>query len=81
MSALIKNIGLSDDKTSVTKISANARIDYILRFSKQAIIVVDESTEQNGQITNQFIATIPEQHNAAYISLSEIGRASCRERV
>lgn len=70
MSALIKNIGLSDDKTSVTKISANARIDYILRFSKQAIIVVDESTEQNGQITNQFIATIPEQHNAAYISLS-----------
>ena len=26
--------------------------------------------EQNGQITNQFIASIPEQHNAAYISLS-----------
>lgn len=70
MSALINTIGLSDDKTSVTKISANARIDYILRFSKQAILVIDESPEQNGQITNQFIASIPEQHNAAYISLS-----------
>ncbi len=70
MSALMNSIGLSDDNTSVTKISANARIDYILRFSKQAILVIDESSEQNAQITNQFIATIPEQHNAAYISLS-----------
>lgn len=70
MSALINNIGLSDDKTSVTKISAIARIDYILRFSKQAILVVDESPQKNGQITNQFIAAIPEQHNAAYVSLS-----------
>jgi DamX protein len=70
MSALMNSIGLSDDNTSVTKISANARIDYILRFSKQTILVIDESSEQNAQITNQFIATIPEQHNAAYISLS-----------
>lgn len=70
MSALMNSIGLSDDNTSVTKISANARIDYILRFSKQAILVIDESAEQSAQITNQFIATIPEQHNAAYISLS-----------
>ncbi len=70
MSALMNSIGLSDDNTSVTKISANARIDYILRFSKQAILVIDESVEQSAQITNQFIATIPEQHNAAYISLS-----------
>jgi len=70
MSALMNSIGLSDDNTSVTKISANARIDYILRFSKQAILVIDESAEQSAQITNQFISTIPEQHNAAYISLS-----------
>lgn len=70
MSALMNSIGLSGDNTSVTKISANARIDYILRFSKQAILVIDESAEQSAQITNQFIATIPEQHNAAYISLS-----------
>lgn len=70
MSALMNTIGLSDDNTSVTKISANARIDYILRFSKQAILVVDESVEQNAQITNQFIATIPEQHNIAFIALS-----------
>lgn len=70
MSALMNSIGLSNDNTSVTKISANARIDYILRFSKQAILVIDESVEQNAQITNQFIATIPENHNIAYVALS-----------
>lgn len=70
MSALVNNIGLSKDNNSVTKISAHARIDYILRFSKQAILVIDESVEQNSPISSQFLATLPEQHNAAYISLS-----------
>ncbi|TWX74133.1 SPOR domain-containing protein [Colwellia sp. C1TZA3] len=70
MSALMKNIGISNDNTSVTKISAYARIDYILRFSKQAILVIDESAEQNAPISSQFLASLPEQHNAAYISLS-----------
>lgn len=70
MSALAKNIGLSNDNTSVTKISAHARIDYILRFSKQAILVIDESDEQNAPISGQFLADLPEQHNAAYIALS-----------
>ena len=70
MSALAKNIGISNDNTSVTKISAHARIDYILRFSKQAILVIDESVEQSNPISGQFLASLPEQHNAAYISLS-----------
>lgn len=70
MSALMKNIDLSDGNSKVTSISANARIDYILRFSKQAILVIDESAQQNAQILNQVIATIPEHHNAAYVSLS-----------
>lgn len=70
MSALVKNIGISNDNTSVTKISAHARIDYILRFSKQAILVIDESVEQSNSISGQFLASLPEQHNAAYISLS-----------
>ena len=70
MSALKNNIGISNDNTSVTKISAQARIDYILRFSKQAILVIDESVEQNAPISSQFLASLPEQHNAAYISLS-----------
>ena len=70
MSTLTNNNTPSDDNTSVTNISANARIDYILRFSKQAILVIDESAQQNAQIINQVIATIPEQHNAAYVSLS-----------
>tara|TARA_R110000744_G_scaffold60565_15_gene125515 strand:+ start:1531 stop:2895 length:1365 start_codon:yes stop_codon:yes gene_type:complete len=70
MSALKNNIDISNDNTSVTKISAQARIDYILRFSKQAILVIDESVEQNAPISSQFLASLPEQHNAAYISLS-----------
>ncbi|MBA6340669.1 hypothetical protein H4J59_06660 [Colwellia sp. MB02u-10] len=70
MSALMKNIGLSNDNTSVTKISAHARIDYILRFSKQAILVIDESVEQSAPSASQFLASLPEQHNAAYISLA-----------
>lgn len=70
MSALAKNIGISNDNTSVTKISAHARVDYILRFSKQAILVIDESVEQSNPISGQFLASLPEQHNAAYISLS-----------
>jgi DamX protein len=70
MSALMKNIGLSNDNTSVTKISAHARIDYILRFSKQAILVIDESVEQRAPSASQFLTSLPEQHNAAYISLA-----------
>lgn len=70
MSALTKNIDISDDNTSVTKISAQARIDYILRFSKQAILVIDESVEQNTTISNQLLASLPEQHNVAYVALS-----------
>ena len=70
MSALAKNIAPSSENSSVTKISAHARIDYILRFSKQAILVIDESVEQNAPISGQFLADLPEQHNAAYISLS-----------
>jgi DamX protein len=70
MSALKQNIGISNDNTRVTKISAQARIDYILRFSQQAILVIDESEEQSAPISSQFLAGLPEQHNAAYISLS-----------
>lgn len=70
MSALTQNIDISDDTTSVTKISTQARIDYILRFSKQAILVIDESVEQNTTISNQLLASLPEQHNVAYVALS-----------
>ncbi|MGB1262847.1 MAG: SPOR domain-containing protein [Cognaticolwellia sp.] len=70
MSALVKNNGLSNDNASVTKISAFARIDYILRFSKQAVLVIDESVEQNSALSGQFLSSLSAQHNAAYIALS-----------
>ena len=55
---------------NMTNISANARIDYILRFSKQTIFVVDEQAEQYTPITSQFLATLNSDHNAAFIAIS-----------
>ena len=57
-------------ENTVTKISIKTRIDYILRFSQQAIVVVDESKSQPTHVANQFLASIPEQHNAAYVPIS-----------
>lgn len=70
MSALAKNISQSKEPTSVTKINANARIDYILRFSKQAILVIDETSQQGSDVSSQHLATLPEQRNIAFVALS-----------
>ncbi len=42
MSALAQNKVSQAQSESVTTISAAARVDYILRFSKQAIMVIDD---------------------------------------
>jgi len=55
---------------SVAAISTNARIDYILRFSKQAVLVVDELSANYSHIGNLFVGSLPDDHNAAYISVS-----------
>ncbi|WP_440877223.1 hypothetical protein [Thalassotalea sp. PLHSN55] len=55
---------------SVTKISTNARIDYVLRFSKHAVLVIDEDNSVCSEVTNQFLAALPDEHNAAYIAIS-----------
>lgn len=70
MSALAKNINQFEEPTSVTKINANARIDYILRFSKQAILVIDETSQQGNEVSSQHLATLPEQRNIAFVALS-----------
>lgn len=70
MSALMSNTELSKQSSSVTAISANARIDYILRFSKHAILVIDDESQASSAVGSQFLGSLSEHHNAAFLSLS-----------
>jgi len=60
----------SPEQSKVTSISSNARIDYIMRFSKQAVLVVGSCSESYSLVGNQFLGALPEGHNAAFISVS-----------
>jgi DamX protein len=55
---------------SVTSISANARVDYILRFSKHAVLVVDQDENVYSQVASQFLGSLADDHNAAFIAIS-----------
>jgi len=55
---------------SVTSISANARVDYILRFSKHAVLVVDQDESVYSQVASQFLGSLADDHNAAFIAIS-----------
>lgn len=68
MSALAQQT--AQHTTTVTSIDANARVDYILRFSKHVVLVLDELDQQYAQVSSQFLASLPEHHNAAYLSVS-----------
>jgi len=59
-----------DNTASVTNISATARIDYIQRFSKQAVLVVHEDYQVSADIGHQYIAQLPPQSNTAFVSVS-----------
>ena len=69
MPALASTSSLNNSE-SVTAINANARIDYILRFSKQVVAVIDEEEQGYADISSQFLSSLPEQHNAAYLAMS-----------
>lgn len=71
MSALLQSAANVPQKNnSITSISVNARVDYILRFSKQAVLVVDESSEAYGLVASKFLGALPDTHNAALLSVS-----------
>jgi len=57
-------------RESVTAISANARIDYILRFSKHAVLVIDDDPEVYTNVGNEFLGSLSQDNNAAFVSLS-----------
>jgi DamX protein len=69
MSALAHAIE-SNAPQSVTTISANARVDYILRFSKHAVLVVDQDENVYSQVASQFLGSLTNEHNAAFIAVS-----------
>lgn len=70
MSAIEKSDPQLANQASITAISANARIDYILRFSKQAILIVDQDEELSSQVSRQYLGNLSENHNAAYVAIS-----------
>lgn len=70
MSALVQESPNLAENSSITSISANARIDYILRFSKQAILLIDENSEVSSNVCRQLLGTLPAENNAAYIAIS-----------
>ncbi len=55
---------------ATANISANARIDYILRFSKQLVIAVTPQVSEYAPINSQFLANLPHTHNAALVAAS-----------
>lgn len=70
MSAVTKISEPPMESASVAAISTNARIDYILRFSKQAVLVVDESSAKYSHIGNLFLGGLTDDSNAAYVAAS-----------
>jgi len=69
MSAQAHDIEYNAPK-SVTTISANARVDYILRFSKHAVLVVDQDVNVYSQVASKFLGSLTTDHNAAFIAIS-----------
>lgn len=70
MSSLAQALETPTQSESVTTISAIARVDYILRFSKQAVMVVDEQIALCSSVGSQFLSNLSPDHNAAYITMS-----------
>lgn len=70
MSAIANNTNTLEDTPRVTSISTNARVEYIMRFSKHAVLVVDNDSDIYSSIGNQFIGSLNDDFNAAFISLS-----------
>ncbi len=83
MSALARTKTHNTDTSSVqlnsepvvTSISVSARIDYIQRFSKQAVLVIDNDTDAYTQAARQFLINLSKEKatqetNAAFVSAS-----------
>jgi DamX protein len=70
MSTIERTNKTRSERESATTISANARIDYILRFSKHAVLVIDDDTETYTNVGNEFLGSLSADHNAAFVPIS-----------
>ncbi|NMP30469.1 hypothetical protein HII17_02740 [Thalassotalea sp. M1531] len=69
MAALATNLNNTTEK-KVMSISTNARIDYILKFSRHTVVVLDEKKQGFGSIAGTFLSSLTDQTNAALIGVS-----------
>ncbi len=65
-----------DNEPAVTSISVSARIDYIQRFSKQAVLVIDNDVDVYTQAARQFLINLSkdkahQETNVAFVSASQ----------
>lgn len=49
----------------VTEISVTARIDYILRYSKQAVLVIAEQTQEYSTLARQYLVTLSSENSSS----------------
>jgi len=61
----------------ITEISVTARIDYILRFSKQVVLVIAEEAEQYSTIARQFLVTLSSDSAKGAISQNNPSNHQC----
>ncbi len=64
-----------NNEPAVTSISVTARIDYIQRFSKQAVLVIDQNVDVYTQATRQYLVSLSKEKstqdsNVAFVSAS-----------
>ena len=64
-----------NSEPAVTSISVSARIDYIQRFSKQAVLVIDDDVDVYTQAARQFLISLSKENtdhetNVAFVSAS-----------
>jgi len=52
------------NSATITTISVTARIDYILRFSKQSVLVVDDDAALYSKVASQFLSTLTNKNNS-----------------
>lgn len=64
-----------NSEPAVTSISVSARIEYIQRFSKQAVLVIDDDVDVYTQASRQFLTSLSKENtehetNVAFVSAS-----------
>ncbi|REL36999.1 hypothetical protein [Thalassotalea euphylliae] len=69
MMALATSENQTTDK-NVMSISTNARIDYILKFSRHMVVVLDDQQSGFGSISGTYLESLSEQTNAALVPVS-----------